>query len=206
MAMLHHTGTMVATKKIMVSMIPSAASTAHYVRQAFFDSDRMAGTVPVWTTRADGGGDDTRQSPKASGVSAGEPATHTVTPPSFSFGEVLDIVNPLHHIPVVGNIYRRMTGDEISAVAKIAGGGLYGGAIGGVTSLVNAAMHEHTGQDTTGFIASSIRGPSAYAHTIHEDPRMAGMNSHEKRDLQTEDRVDIAMQADADKSDYRFNT
>lgn len=65
----------------------------------------------------------------------------------FSFFDFLDIVNPLHHIPVVGNIYRAITGDEIKAPARIFGGGIFGGIAGAISGLVNAVVSEVTGRD-----------------------------------------------------------
>ena len=49
---------------------------------------------------------------------------------SFSFKDLLDIVNPLQHLPVVGSIYRYLTGDEPAAGTRIIGDALYGGPIG----------------------------------------------------------------------------
>lgn len=48
----------------------------------------------------------------------------------FSFGDFIDTINPLHHIPVVGQVYRALTGDKISDTARMAGGGLYAGPLG----------------------------------------------------------------------------
>jgi hypothetical protein len=67
--------------------------------------------------------------------------------PSFSFRDVLDIINPLHHIPIIGNIYRAVTGDEIKAPTRILGGGIFGGIIGAVAGLVNAVLSKVTGKD-----------------------------------------------------------
>ncbi|MEP4884867.1 MAG: hypothetical protein ABJ215_00715, partial [Alphaproteobacteria bacterium] len=39
------------------------------------------------------------------------------------FSTLLDIVNPLQHIPLVSSLYREITGDEISPSARIVGGG-----------------------------------------------------------------------------------
>lgn len=60
---------------------------------------------------------------------------------------VIDIINPLQHLPVIGTIYRHMTGDELSPVARIAGGTLYGGPIGAAMGVVNAAVEESSGKD-----------------------------------------------------------
>lgn len=130
----------------MVYVSPNPVSAPQYVRQAFFDGDRMAGSVPVWTSQP-----TEINKKEALGVSAGDSPSNAIKPPSLSFGEFLDIVNPLHHIPVVGNVYRRITGDNLSPVAQIIGGGLYGGAIGGMTSIISAAMQEHSGQMANDF-------------------------------------------------------
>ena len=65
----------------------------------------------------------------------------------FSFGDLLDIINPLQHIPVIGSIYRSVTGDEISGPARIMGGMLYGGPIGLVAALVGTIAEQEAGQD-----------------------------------------------------------
>lgn len=65
----------------------------------------------------------------------------------MSFWDFLDIINPLHHIPLVGTAYRAVTGDEISSPARVMGGILFGGAIGGLTAVANAVVDESTGKD-----------------------------------------------------------
>ncbi len=64
-----------------------------------------------------------------------------------SFGDVLDLVNPLQHIPVVSNLYRKITGDEIAPVVRIAGDTLYGGPVGALLS-VGGLLAEHAGKDS----------------------------------------------------------
>lgn len=70
----------------------------------------------------------------------------------FSFWDVLDIVNPLQHIPVVGNIYRSITGDEISNVARVAGDALYGGVVGAAFGVANAISVHAAGDDIGGVV------------------------------------------------------
>ena len=65
----------------------------------------------------------------------------------FEFGDLLDIINPLQHIPIVGSLYRKFTGDEISGPAKILGGLLYGGPIGLVAALVTTIAEQEVGRD-----------------------------------------------------------
>jgi hypothetical protein len=58
----------------------------------------------------------------------------------FTFGDILDIVNPLQHIPVVSSIYRKITGDIIAPSMQIAGDALFGGPIGAAISIAKEAI------------------------------------------------------------------
>ena len=72
----------------------------------------------------------------------------------FSFiKSFIDIINPLQHIPIVGNIYRNITGDQISPGARIAGSTLYGGPIGGITALAKEVYTESNTPKTTKSVA-----------------------------------------------------
>ncbi len=56
-----------------------------------------------------------------------------------TFESVIDTVNPLHHIPIIGQLYRTISGDEISPQSSFAGGFLFGGplgALGATASLI----------------------------------------------------------------------
>ncbi|GGB53713.1 hypothetical protein GCM10011316_27170 [Roseibium aquae] len=59
------------------------------------------------------------------------------------FAAVLDIFNPLQHIPVVGDLYRSATNDGISEDARQAGRALYGFLLGGPVGLGAAMMANH---------------------------------------------------------------
>lgn len=65
----------------------------------------------------------------------------------FGFDDLLDIVNPLQHIPVVSSLYRWITGDEIGPAASIAGGALFGGPLGAAGAVAGVAVAEATGRD-----------------------------------------------------------
>jgi hypothetical protein len=54
---------------------------------------------------------------------------------AFSFGDFIDVINPLQHIPGIGELYRSVTNDEISDNARKAGNALYGFALGGPVGL-----------------------------------------------------------------------
>jgi hypothetical protein len=65
----------------------------------------------------------------------------------LSWDDVQDALNPLQHVPVIGTIYRALTGDDIAPAARMAGGTIYGGPLGFMTSLANVVMEEATGSD-----------------------------------------------------------
>jgi hypothetical protein len=75
-----------------------------------------------------------------------------------SFGDVLDVLNPLQHIPVVSTLYREATGDEISGMARVAGGALYGGPLGAMASGFDALISEDTGKDTGEHVVAALFG------------------------------------------------
>lgn len=74
-------------------------------------------------------------------------ATASPVKDPYAFKDVLDIINPLHHIPIVGSLYRSVTGDEIKPASQIIGGSLFGGPIGAVTATINAISEMQTGSD-----------------------------------------------------------
>lgn len=65
----------------------------------------------------------------------------------FSFGALLDVINPLQHIPIVGTVYRAITGDSIGPASRIAGGTLFGGVIGLIASSIDSLVEEETGRE-----------------------------------------------------------
>lgn len=79
--------------------------------------------------------------------------------------DVLDVINPLQHIPFVSTLYREMTGDTISAAAKIAGGTLLGGPIGLVAAVFDTIFEAETGHGVVGSVVASLTGESKAATT-----------------------------------------
>ncbi len=77
---------------------------------------------------------------------------------SFTFSDLLDVINPLQHIPVVGTIYRELTGDSISPAARIAGDTLYGGVFGFASSIVDSLVEGETGKDIGAHIMATVFG------------------------------------------------
>jgi hypothetical protein len=83
---------------------------------------------------------------------------HGSTP---SFSDLIDIVNPLQHIPIVNTIYRQLTGDSESAMASIIGGTLYGGPIGAAAAIADLGVHDATGKSTGDNLVALVTGSGA---------------------------------------------
>jgi hypothetical protein len=83
----------------------------------------------------------------------------------FGFRDIVDIINPLQHIPIVATLYRNMTGEKIGAVARVVGGALWGRLGGFVSGLVNVVVDWFTGKDIGDHIYSALFGqPSESAN------------------------------------------
>jgi len=87
----------------------------------------------------------------------------------LDFGDVLDMVNPLQHLPGVGQVYRAITGDEISPAARIAGGSIYGGPIGLLVSAGSAFLEEAFGGGAT---TTAVAAAPADAAGVENAPAM----------------------------------
>jgi hypothetical protein len=74
----------------------------------------------------------------------------------LSFWDVLDIVNPLQHIPIVGSIYRAITGDTIAPSSSVIGGILFGGVIGGAFAVANGVIQQTSGKDAGEHVLASL--------------------------------------------------
>jgi len=94
----------------------------------------------------------------------------------FSFGDLVDVINPLQHIPIIATIYRNWTHDKIGFAPRVIGGAIWGRIGGFVSGLVNAAVEWFTGKDIGDHIygalfdapgdsgiktAANAKGPSA---------------------------------------------
>jgi hypothetical protein len=80
---------------------------------------------------------------------------------SVSFHDVLDIINPLQHLPVISTVYRWLTGDTIGAVPRMVGDAIYGGPIGFVAGLFNAEVQKESGKDVGGQVVALLTGDSS---------------------------------------------
>lgn len=87
--------------------------------------------------------------------------TREVVPDDEGFGflDVLSMLNPLQYLPVVGSIYRAVTGDTIPETVRTVGSlvvsGLLGGPLGVAINAVSTALQKMVGFD-----------PDELAHTV----------------------------------------
>jgi hypothetical protein len=86
------------------------------------------------------------------------PAAAPAKSSGFSFHDFLSIINPLQHLPIIGTLYRAITGDKIGIPEKIAGDTLYGGLLGAVTSIADAAFEAITGKDVGDTVLALFTG------------------------------------------------
>lgn len=96
-------------------------------------NDRLSGSIPVWSNF------------RGFVENIADPAKENSKKASFGVADVIDIVNPLQHIPIVSNLYQSATGDTISSVAQIVGGGLFGGPVGALVSMGLVAYRSSQG-------------------------------------------------------------
>ena len=94
----------------------------------------------------------------AAEVQAEAKADGKTTDDGLTFADVLDTINPLQHLPIIGTIYRELTGSTLSPTARIIGGGIYGGPLGVVLSMVDATIEEGTGRDIGSNMLAMVKG------------------------------------------------
>lgn len=78
-----------------------------------------------------------------------------------SFSDVLDIINPLQHIPIINTIYQKLTGDTEGAVADVVGGTLYGGLIGLGAAVAGLVIQDSTGKSVSDHVIAMFTDDSS---------------------------------------------
>jgi hypothetical protein len=153
---------MMIDSSAIVTAAPAQSAGAGAVFR-MISSDRMAGSVPAWVqpssakdvalTRLGRAAEDRTFSDVMSEVLSyqdeGAAPPRPIGDEPFGFGDLVDIVNPLQHLPVIGTLYRNLTGDQIRPSSAILGGAVFGGFAGAAGSLVNVIIAEETGKDIT---------------------------------------------------------
>jgi hypothetical protein len=75
----------------------------------------------------------------------------------YSFRDVLESVNPIQHLPVVGQMYREATGTQLHPIARMAAG-IAGGPVGAASAFANMALEGATGRDVSGHVLDRLAG------------------------------------------------
>ncbi|MCU7834835.1 MAG: hypothetical protein KZQ83_06205 [gamma proteobacterium symbiont of Taylorina sp.] len=69
----------------------------------------------------------------------------------FTLADVIDMVNPMQHLPVISKYYRELTADDCSEGSRLVGdlgfGILFSGAMGAVSAVANSTIRHETHQD-----------------------------------------------------------
>jgi hypothetical protein len=103
------------------------------------------------------------QKPRIAGPPLGENEIEPM-PGSMTFGDFLSALNPLHHIPGVSWIYRKLTGETIQPVFRVLGGLVTGGPIGAIAAAVGALAEElFNGVDLSSSPAGAVAAAGAEA-------------------------------------------
>jgi len=132
-------------------------------------------SIPFQPARAAGGaGVPVKAQPAvvaAQPIKAVEKPTGVWETGSFSWRDILDVINPLQHIPVISTIYRKLTGDQMGYASRIAGDTLFGGMLGSlvsslVSSVVNVFVDSKTGKDIGEHLVAAVQ-PAATTGNRH---------------------------------------
>ena len=110
---------------------------------------------------------------KTTELTTGSITTSKPEADDFGFEDMLDMINPLHHIPIISTIYQDLTGDTISAPAKIVGGGLFGGVTGLAGSLIDAIIEEVSGLDIGHHVLALFNGEADDTIGKDAEPKQA---------------------------------
>ena len=96
----------------------------------------------------------------------------------YTFFDLIDMINPLQHIPVVSNLYRAITGDEIRQEVRMAGNVLFGaltGPVGVAMGVGSAAVDYASGKPVGDHVLAAVapnleatlREEYSIAHYLH---------------------------------------
>lgn len=103
----------------------------------------------------------------------------------FTFADLVDIINPLQHFPIVSTLYREASGDALAPGPRVMGSTLYFGPIGLVGSLANVFVENQTGKDVGQHIADWVlpddgsQSPDGATAVAENDTGAADLNAFE---------------------------
>ena len=114
----------------------------------------------------------------------------------FGWDDFLDLINPLQHIPIIAQIYRAVTGDQMYGAAELLGALPFGpiGAIGLGGAIVDLAVKDTTGKDIGENVEAALFGTGSGNGNAGAAPAAADSTKQpgttgERADLETGDTV-----------------
>ena len=155
----------------------------------YVKNDRMGGYVPKYEIKK----------PKEETISfnevienamAGSQGRDTLTEQpqndeQFGFFDLIDMVNPLHHVPIIGHLYREFTGDEIKPIAKIMGGAAFSGPIGVASAIIDTVVQNETGKDmASNAMAFTFGDDTPEALPSNNPPQQIASNAAPEQSIQ----------------------
>jgi hypothetical protein len=123
---------------------PQNAASTHAL--TYTENTRTAGKIPVWNSKTPTlsslqplpENTETENFSKIfENTLTKAPQPDTTQNENFGFSDLLDMINPLQHIPIVNTLYRNLTGDTIKPIGKVIGGAAFGGPLGAVGGLAS---------------------------------------------------------------------
>ncbi|MFT6558198.1 hypothetical protein [Sneathiella sp.] len=126
----------------------------------------------------------TAEAPSDAAAGTEEDSTALFGEDGFGFDDFLDIINPLQHIPVISNLYREFTGDELSPGARMIGGGIFGGGVGLASSVINSAIEMQTGKDIGGHVIGLFTSDDETSPAPQAVAEVTGLSSASVADTQ----------------------
>jgi hypothetical protein len=88
----------------------------------------------------------------------------------FSFWDLLDVINPLQHIPGVNTIYRELTGDTIKTPIKMIGATVLGGPIGFAAAMADSIVEKTTGRDVGAHAMALLKSDESLPTDVPDAP------------------------------------
>jgi hypothetical protein len=130
---------------------------AHGIQTSFLDTATRARMKGIGTTATAANG--TPGTAGASPASGGADSTQTASASvPLSFDDIVDIVNPLQHLPIISTLYEHYANDPINTFPKIAGDTLYGGPLGLLASVADTVFEKATGKSFGDTVLSWVTG------------------------------------------------
>jgi hypothetical protein len=130
-------------KPLYMSLPSVAQSPGPSVRA--FDPERTAGSTATYASFGD---------------FLAQARADAANPKRVGIGDFVDLLNPLQHIPLVGSLYRHVTGDTMKPGPMLMGGAVFGGGIGLMAASVNVAVQDETGAGIGETVLAQLDSPT----------------------------------------------